>query len=433
MQCDTRIAFLTLGCKLNFAESSFILHQLGAGFKAVSFKSEADIYVVHSCVVTAAAEKKCRSYIRQAHRRNPDAKVVVIGCMSELRTQELASMPEVNMVIGNADKHSLKQYLSNNKKKAPILKRSDINTYDHFEFAYSFEDRTRMFVKVQDGCDYYCSYCAVPYARGRSRSDTLAETVANIKKAISINRPKEIVLTGVNIGDFGRNHQKSFLELIRELENLDVDRIRLSSIEPDLLADETIHFASQSNRIMPHFHIPLQSGSDRVLERMNRRYVTDLFSKKVLLIKSLIPHACIAVDVIAGFPGETENDFETTCNLLQNLPLSYLHVFPYSDRPGTRAYLYTDKINPIIKQNRTAQLLSISDTKHQQFLTDNTGRTESVLFESTNRQGRIEGFTKNYIRVYAPFDARLVNQIIEVKLEMKLREGFLTNSLATNH
>ncbi|MDP2422835.1 MAG: tRNA (N(6)-L-threonylcarbamoyladenosine(37)-C(2))-methylthiotransferase MtaB [Bacteroidales bacterium] len=415
----TRIAFRTLGCKLNFAETSSLARDLQADFEVVDFKEVADFYVIQSCVVTATAEKKCRSTIRQAHKRNPIAKVAVLGCMSQLRASSLSAMPEVSLIIGNADKHRLKEIFSaDNTEASDRIKISEILKDKHFYPAYSSNDRTRLFIKIQDGCDYFCSYCTIPYARGRSRSDTIAHTIETFRSAIEQEHPKEIVFTGVNIGDFGKPHNERFGNLLVELDKIEeVDRFRLSSLEPDLLDDEIIEFVAKSRRFMPHFHLPLQSGSDTVLKRMHRRYDTHLFRNKVLKIKELMPFACIAVDVIAGYPGETEEEFEETFQLINELPVSYLHVFPYSERPGTLAAKSKYKVSAKLITDRSHRLLTLSGSKKKLFNEQNSGRTELVLFESQNNNNFMYGFTTNYIRVKATFDEKFINQVKLVTLD----------------
>lgn len=412
-----RIAFHTLGCKLNFAETSGLARDFESGYQVVDFQDAADYYVVQSCAVTAVAEKKCRATIRQAHRRNPDASIFVLGCMSQLKAEELTAMDGVQLVLGNAEKHQLKEIISNGSIDVNHkVTSSNILKYKDFQAAYSGSDRTRTFIKIQDGCDYFCSFCIIPYARGRSRSNSAAETMQLIKRVIK-EEPREIVLTGVNIGDFGKPGKETLFDLLKEIDLLDANlRIRLSSVEPDLLTEETIALVAASEKFMPHFHIPLQSGSDGVLKRMNRKYNTALFTARVKAIRSRMPYACIAADVITGFPGETEDEFRQSYDLIQASPLSYLHVFPFSERTGTRAAGFPDKIKPEVIKERAAALTKLSHDKKKAFLLENQGRTEEVLFESENRNGYVSGFTRNYIRVKAPFDDEFVNCVLKTKL-----------------
>ncbi len=426
-----RIAFHTLGCKLNFAETSSLMRELQEDFQTVDFSETADYYVVQSCAVTATAEKKCRGIIRQAHKRNQQAEIFVIGCMSQLRADSLAGMDGVSLVLGNAEKYKMKEFMSNGNAKADDkVNLSNILKNKDFYPAYSGSDRTRTFVKIQDGCDYFCSFCTIPLARGRSRSNSIRKTLELIKTALKENS-REIVLTGVNIGDFGKPNDETFFNLLREIESLDTGvRFRLSSIEPDLLSDEIIELVAKSEKFMPHFHLPLQSGSETVLKRMNRRYNSALFVSRVRKIKSHMPYACIAADVIAGFPGETDEEFLETFRLVERLPLSYLHVFPYSERPDTRAASMTEKTRHDIIRQRLDRLLRLSEIKKQFFLEENTGRDEVVLFESENAGGFISGFTTNYIRVKAKYNKELENSFQKTKLDKLDEDGvFIFNPI----
>lgn len=412
-----RIAFHTLGCKLNFAETSGLSRELQDDCRVVDFTEVSDYYVIQSCAVTATAEKKCRAVIRQAHKRNPEASVIVIGCMSQLRAEQLAATEGVSIILGNAEKFKLRDIIQQETLESEDkVKVGNILKDKTFYPSYSGSDRTRTFVKIQDGCDYFCSFCTIPLARGRSRSNTIAKTLELIETALT-EHPNELVLTGVNIGDFGKPNNESFIKLLLAIEALETKvRFRLSSIEPDLLTYQVIDHVAGSDKLMPHFHIPLQSGSDTVLKRMNRRYHADVFRSRVELIQKKIPHACIAADVIAGFPGETEEEFMETFLLIESLPLSYLHVFPYSERPGTKAMLMDDKINPATIQQRVGKLLKLSENKKTMFLERNTGRIEEVLFESENANGFISGFTTNNIRVKAPFKKDYINCVIKTRL-----------------
>lgn len=384
------IAAHTLGCKLNFAETSDTLRRLAEeGNTIVDWGQQADLYLINTCTVTAIAEKKCRNAIRQAHRINPDAQIVVMGCFAQVAKAEIEKMPGVTQVLGNDSKRLL---------------------------SYSGEDRTRVFFKIQDGCDYFCTYCAIPFARGRSHSATIEETLCMARR-IAENGAKEVVLTGVNTGTFGQQHGESFLDLLRGLDTIDgILRYRISSIEPNLLTDDIIDFVAQSRAILPHFHIPLQAGSDHVLQLMHRRYDTALYCSKLERIKSVMPDACIAADVMAGFNGETEEEFRKVLDFIGMLPISYLHVFTYSDRPGTAALRLGEKIPVNIRREHTARLLELSEQKHKAFTDSQLGKIRPVLWEHTDHNGQMEGWTDNYIRVCRPYDNTLANTVEHVTL-----------------
>ena len=400
-----KIAAQTLGCKLNFAETSDLLRRLAEeGNTIVDFHSLADLYIVNTCTVTAVAEKKCRNAIRQAHRQNPDAQIVVMGCFAQVAKEEIEKMPGVTQVLGNDSKRLL---------------------------SYSGEDRTRTFFKIQDGCDYFCTYCAIPFARGRSRSATIEETLCAARR-IADSGAKEVILTGVNTGTFGQHQGENFLELLEKLDNLEgILRYRISSIEPNLLTDEIIDFVAHSRAFLPHFHIPLQAGSDHVLSLMHRRYDTALYRAKLERIKSVMPDACIAADVMAGFNGETEEEFRKVLSFIDSLPISYLHVFTYSDRPGTAALKLGEKIPIPVRHEHTARLLELSEKKHKTFIDSQLGKTRPVLWESTQHlspskleevpegRGRISfmlGWTDNYIRLSRPYSPTLAGSIEEVEI-----------------
>ena len=400
-----KIAAQTLGCKLNFAETSDLLRRLAEeGNTIVDFHSLADLYIVNTCTVTAVAEKKCRNAIRQAHRQNPDAQIVVMGCFAQVAKEEIEKMPGVTQVLGNDSKRLL---------------------------SYSGEDRTRTFFKIQDGCDYFCTYCAIPFARGRSRSASIEETLCAARR-IADSGAKEVILTGVNTGTFGQHQGENFLELLEKLDNLEgILRYRISSIEPNLLTDEIIDFVAHSRAFLPHFHIPLQAGSDHVLSLMHRRYDTALYRSKLERIKSVMPDACIAADVMAGFNGETEEEFRKVLSFIDSLPISYLHVFTYSDRPGTAALKLGEKIPIPVRHEHTARLLELSEKKHKTFIDSQLGKTRPVLWESTQHlspskleevpegRGRISfmlGWTDNYIRLSRPYSPTLVNTVEEVEI-----------------
>ena len=402
-----KIAAHTLGCKLNFAETSDLLRRLSEeGNTIVDFHSPADLYIINTCTVTAVAEKKCRNAIRQAHRQNPDAQIVVMGCFAQVAAEEISKMPGVTQVLGNDSKRLL---------------------------SYSGEDRTRVFFKIQDGCDYFCTYCAIPYARGRSRSASIEETLCAAHRIADIGA-KEVILTGVNTGTFGQHQKESFLDLLRGLDQIDsILRYRISSIEPNLLTDDIIDFVAHSRAFLPHFHIPLQAGSDHVLQLMHRRYDTALYASKLQKIKSVMPDACIAADVMAGFNGETEEEFLKVLSFIDSLPISYLHVFTYSDRPGTAALKLGEKIPIPVRHEHTARLLELSDKKHKEFISSQLGKTRPVLWESTHHHTSdlqpptsdlMQGWTNNYIRLSRPYDPTLVNTVTEeeIRLENIVRE-----------
>ena len=426
-----RIAFQTFGCKLNFAETSTIARQMKEeGYEVVAHKEEADIYVINSCTVTGNAEKKCRAAIRQAKRRNPNARVAVIGCFSQMKEDDLSKMTEVDLVIGNEEKFMLKDYLKDDLYTGACHSFvGDISKSDVFTPSWSSGDRTRSFFKIQDGCDYFCTYCTIPFARGRSRSATIAETIKTARE-IAATGMREIILTGVNIGDFGTPNAESFFDLIKELDSVEgIDRMRISSIEPDLLNEEIISFMDSSDKFLPHFHIPLQSGSDKVLKSMKRKYAREVFAQRVTEIKEHMPHACIAADMIIGFPGETEEDFRDTYDFLDGLDISYMHVFTYSERPGTMAANMPGKLNNTEKRERSRVLHELSDKKKAAFYRQNIGSTRPVLFESDNSNGYMHGFTGNYLKVKTKYSEDLVNQIVSVKLDELDEEGIFLYSI----
>ena len=385
-----KIAAHTLGCKLNYAETSDLLRRLGEeGNTIVEWGNVADIYIINTCTVTAVAEKKCRNAIRQAHRQNPDAQIVVMGCFAQVAAEEIKKMPGVTQVLGNESKRLL---------------------------SYSGEDRTRTFFKIQDGCDYFCTYCAIPYARGRSRSATIEETLCAAHR-IADNGAKEVILTGVNTGAFGQHQDESFLDLLKELDQIKgILRYRISSIEPNLLTDDIIDFVAHSRAFLPHFHIPLQAGSDHVLQLMHRRYDTALYASKLQKIKTVMPDACIAADVMAGFNGETEEEFQKVLTFIDSLPISYLHVFTYSDRPGTAALKLGEKIPIPVRHKHTARLLELSEKKYREFTASQLDKARPVLWEATEHGDAMFGWTDNYIRVARPYDSSLVNTIETITL-----------------
>ena len=393
-----KIAAHTSGCKLNYAETADLLRRLAAeGNEVVDFGEVADMYIINTCTVTAVAEKKCRNAIRQAVAQNPGAEVVVIGCMAETSHDEISRMPGVTAVYGNDRK--------------PMLAHSTGDPADG-------DSRTRVFFKIQDGCDYFCTYCAIPFARGRSRSATIDETLCAARRiATEHTGALEVVLTGVNTGTFGQQHGETLLDLLRGLDVIEgVARYRISSIEPNLLTDEIVRFIAASRAFLPHFHIPLQAGSDHVLKLMHRRYDTALYRDKLLYIKSLMPDACIAADVMAGFNGESEEEFAKVLEYIESLPVSYLHVFTYSDRPGTAALRLGEKVPMQVRREHTARLLELSERKHKTFIDSQLGKVRPVLWESSVHDGQMQGWTDNYIRIAAPYDEARVGRIEDVKI-----------------
>jgi threonylcarbamoyladenosine tRNA methylthiotransferase MtaB len=413
-----KAAFYTLGCKLNFAETSSIAGDLiESGFERVSFEEKADIYMINTCSVTRQGDKASRNIIRQAYRRNPDAMIIVTGCYAQLKPEEAAHIEGVDLVLGNQEKFNAMDYLGDlHKKQPPGIWITPLPEITQYNKAFSLGERTRSFLKVQDGCDYYCSYCTIPYARGRSRNDSIENTIHEAHKAVNKGF-KEIVLTGVNIGDFGKSTGEDFTTLLKELEKVKgIKRIRLGSIEPDLLKDEIIERTAESKIIMPHFHIPLQSGSDKVLTIMKRRYSVRLFAGRIDLIRKLIPDAFVGVDVIAGTNGETDQLFNESYNFIKNLNISQLHAFTYSERNGTQAIKIPNKVNPDERKRRTKMYINLSEKKKRAFYEKNIGSEHTVLFESKNKNGMITGFTDNYIKVETPFSEKLINEIKKVKL-----------------
>jgi threonylcarbamoyladenosine tRNA methylthiotransferase MtaB len=413
-----KIAFHTLGCKLNYTETSAISRLFPEDqFEKVAAGQKADIYVINTCSVTDAADKKCRQAIKKFISRTPDAFVAVVGCYAQLKPQEISSIPGVDLILGVNEKFDITSYIKQHDKREEAEVHScSLSDNDKFFHSWSAGDRTRSFLKVQDGCDYGCSYCTVPLARGKSKNADIASLVAEAEE-IAGRGMKEIVLTGVNIGDFGKSTNETFTELIKELIKISgIKRYRISSIEPNLLTDELIGLASFNNKILPHFHIPLQSGSDKILGLMRRRYRREVFAERVTMIKNLIPLAGIGADVIVGFPGETETDFEETYSFIENLPLTYLHVFTFSARPGTVARDLPGKVSHREKEIRSRKLISLSESKHLAFMNLNIGQDAEVLFEKTKTDGLITGFTGNYLRTEYPWQAKLAGQIIKVRL-----------------
>lgn len=417
MQNLPSVAFHTLGCKLNFSETSALARHLEQeGFVQKNFEEEADYYVINTCSVTENADKECRQLVRRIQRRSPSSAVVITGCYAQLKPKEIASIPGVDLVLGAAAKFELATHLQALKKGDDTkICSCDIDTVENFHASWSVHHRTRTFLKVQDGCDYNCSFCTIPMARGKSRSDKILNVLENVKEITNAGS-KEIILTGVNLGDFGENGE-NFLQLIIALENeTTIPRYRISSIEPNLLSDDIIKFVASSKRFMPHFHIPLQSGSDRILGLMRRRYKRKLYAERVNLIKALLPHASIGVDVIVGFPGETEADFQETYSFLESLPITYLHVFTYSERDNTLAATMKDTVSLSIRQTRNKKLRQLSYQKQEEFNNEFSGTTRSVLFEKEEKTSMMEGYTDNYIRIKTPYKKDWVNQIMDWKI-----------------
>jgi len=428
---QSTVAFYTQGCKLNFSETSSISRQLvNEGYQKVDFKDKADIYVINTCSVTENADKECKRIVRSALKTSPDAFVVIVGCYAQLKPEQISEINGVDLVLGATEKFKLNHYLNDlSKKENTEIHSCEIDDANFFVDAYSIGDRTRAFLKVQDGCDYKCTYCTIPLARGISRSDKL-ENVLHNAKSISEKGIQEIVLTGVNIGDYGKGefgnkkHEHTFLDLVKELDKVEgINRLRISSIEPNLLKNETIEFVANSKAFVPHFHIPLQSGSDEILKKMKRRYLTDLYTDRVNYIKSLMPHCCIGVDVIVGFPGETDEHFLETYNFLKELDISYLHVFSYSERENTEAAVMKNPIDKGVRHKRSKMLRVLSAKKKRQFYEQQIGSVRSVIFESENKEGFMYGFTENYVRVKAPYQMSWINTLKKTQLNQMDENG----------
>ncbi|HCQ29268.1 MAG TPA: tRNA (N(6)-L-threonylcarbamoyladenosine(37)-C(2))-methylthiotransferase MtaB [Flavobacteriales bacterium] len=414
-----KVAFYTLGCKLNFSETSTIARSfVENGFTKVDFNETPDVFVINTCSVTENADKKCRQLVKKAKKVNPESFIAVIGCYAQLKPEEISNIEGVNMVLGANDKFKLIEHLENNiHSHNKVVLNTKINTVKEFSPSYSAGDRTRSFLKVQDGCDYFCSFCTIPLARGFSRSNTIAETV-KVAQEVAQTDVKEVVLTGVNIGDFGKNTGETFFDLIKELDKVEgIERYRISSIEPNLLTNEIIDFVASSDKFMPHFHIPLQSGADKLLEAMRRRYKTDLYNERVETIKNKMPDACIGVDVIVGFPGETDELFEETYRFINELPVSYLHVFTYSERANTTAVRDTKNVVPKhVRAERSKMLHILSDKKKRAFYESQLNKSWKVLWESEENHNEMYGFTDNYVKVKTTYNPQLANTIKEVQL-----------------
>jgi threonylcarbamoyladenosine tRNA methylthiotransferase MtaB len=438
MEKTKKVAFYTLGCKLNFSETSTIARDFqNEGFERVDFEEPADIYVINTCSVTENADKQFKQVVKKALQRNEKAFVAAVGCYAQLKPEELAAVDGVDLVLGATEKFKITDYINDlSKNEQGEVHSCEIEDADFYVGSYSIGDRTRAFLKVQDGCDYKCTYCTIPLARGISRSDALENVLKNAKE-ISAQNIKEIVLTGVNIGDYGKGefgnkkHEHTFLELVQALDNVEgIERLRISSIEPNLLKNETINFVAQSKTFVPHFHIPLQSGSNDILKKMKRRYLRELYVDRVNQIREVMPHACIGVDVIVGFPGETDAHFLETYHFLHELDISYLHVFTYSERDNTEAISMEGVVPMNVRSKRSKMLRGLSVKKRRAFYESQIGTTRTVLFEGENKEGYIYGFTENYVKIKTPWNPELVNTLHQVTLthideDGSVRVGFI--------
>lgn len=417
---NKKVAFYTLGCKLNYSETSSIGRLFkDAGYDTTAFNSRADVYVINTCSVTDNADKKCRKVVKEALKHSPNAYITIVGCYAQLKPKEIAEIPGVDMVLGAAEKFNIIEHINDlTKQEKTIVYNGPIDETNQFVSAYSIGDRTRTFLKVQDGCDYSCTFCTIPLARGGSRSGKIEDIVRQAEE-IATSGVKEIVLTGVNIGDFGIRDGKRedrFLDLVMALDEVEgIDRIRISSIEPNLLSNDIIEFVAQSKRFVPHFHMPLQSGSNKILGLMRRRYKRELYTERVAFIKSLMPNCCIGVDVIVGFPGETREDFIDTYNFLNDMDISYLHVFTYSERENTIAAQMEGAVPGAQRSDRSKMLHILSEKKRRAFYESQLGTTGDVLFEADEKDGYMHGFSKNYVKVRTLYDPLLVNEVVPVK------------------
>ena len=429
MQQYKKVAFYTLGCKLNFSETSTITRLFeDAGFAKVDFEETPDILVINTCSVTENADKKCQQLVRRATKINPDVYVAVIGCYAQLKPEEIAEIPGVSLVLGANEKFNIVAHLEERdaERSKATVKYDHIKRTHEFVPSHSMGDRTRSFLKVQDGCDYFCTFCTIPLARGKSRNASIEATLEEARK-IASSPVREVVLTGVNIGDFGQGSDENFYQLVKGLDTVaGIDRFRISSIEPNLLSDEIIQFTlTESERFVPHFHIPLQSGSNRLLKAMRRKYLRELYAERVAHIKALRPDCCIGVDVIVGFPGETDEEFLETMDFLKDLDISYLHVFTYSERANTTAVKLGDPVPQQVRKQRSQQLHILSDKKKRAFYEQNTGATRTVLFEAEEDNGVMYGFTENYVKVKFPHDPELVNSMHTIRLTEIDRDGIM--------
>jgi threonylcarbamoyladenosine tRNA methylthiotransferase MtaB len=424
-----KVAFYTLGCKLNFSETSTIARLFeDAGFAKVDFEDAPDVYVINTCSVTENADKKCKQLVKRASKINPEAFIVIVGCYAQLKPEEIAKITGVDMVLGANEKFNILEHLEKQegKRTQPTVSYDNIKNTNDFVPSFSMGDRTRSFLKVQDGCDYFCTFCTIPLARGKSRNASIHDTILEAEK-IAATDVKEVVLTGVNIGDFGQGSEENFNQLIHALDKVTgINRYRISSIEPNLLSNEIIDFCLMESRgFVPHFHIPLQSGSNRLLKLMRRKYERELYAERVKHIKSIRPDACIGVDVIVGFPGETDEDFMDSVNFLKDLDISYLHVFTYSERANTGAPKLGEKVPMEVRRERSKQLHLLSDRKKRQFYSENIGTNRTVLFEHEEDEGFMYGFTENYIKVKFPFDSSMTNTFQVVQLTEVDRDGIM--------
>jgi len=433
MKAKTTVAFYTLGCKLNFSETSTIARGFQTkGYNRVEFEEVADIYVINTCSVTDNADKRFKTIVKSAYKNNPDAFVIAIGCYAQLKPEEISKIENVDLVLGAQEKFKITDYINSlQKQEVAEVHSCEIEEVNNFESAFSYGDRTRAFLKIQDGCDYKCTYCTIPLARGISRSDTL-NNVLNNAAQIAEKGIKEIVLTGVNIGDYGKGelgdkeHEHTFHDLVKSLDKVKgIERIRISSIEPNLLKNKTIDYVASSERFVPHFHIPLQSGSNELLEKMKRRYKRELYKDRVNKIKKEIPDACIGVDVIIGFPGETDELFLDTYNFVNELDVSYLHVFTYSERPNTEAITMKGVVPKIVRTKRSKMLRGLSVKKRRAFYESQIGKGKTVLFEGENKNGFMYGFTENYVKVKTPFDQKLINTLHQIVLTKIDEDGIV--------
>lgn len=436
MNPTKKVALYTLGCKLNFSETSSIARMFQEeGFARVDFNDTPDVFVINTCSVTENADKKCKQLVKKAKKINPDAFVAIIGCYAQLKPEEIAQIHGVNMVLGAAEKFKIVDYF-NQQEKSEIAQvyASKIKEAKDFIPSYSHGDRTRSFLKIQDGCDYFCTFCTIPLARGKSRNQSIAETV-KVAEEIAKTNIKEVVLTGVNIGDFGQGEGKEdFYQLVQALDKVDgINRYRISSIEPNLLSNDIIDFVSESDKFMPHFHIPLQSGSNKILKMMRRKYLKELYSKRVYRIKEKMPHACIGVDVIVGFPDETDEDFLETYNFLNELPISYLHVFTYSERQNTTAIKLDNPVPKEVRSERSKMLHILSEKKKRYFYEQFLDKSFNVLLEAEQHEGFLNGFTENYIKVKVPYETALENTIQEINLKTIDSENVAEGELVLNY
>jgi threonylcarbamoyladenosine tRNA methylthiotransferase MtaB len=427
-----RVAFYTLGCKLNFSETSTIARLFeDGGFAKVDFEDKPDVFVINTCSVTENADKKCKQLVKRAKKISPESMVIILGCYAQLKPEEISRIPGVDLVLGANEKFNVLAHLEK-KSEVKVVHDNIKHTHD-FIPSHSYGDRTRSFLKVQDGCDYFCTFCTIPLARGKSRNASIAATVAEAQK-IAQTAVKEVVLTGVNIGDFGQGGAENFFDLTKALDDVaGIERFRISSIEPNLLSDDIIDFClTASKRFAPHFHIPLQSGSDDILEKMRRKYKTSLYAQRVERIKATNPDACIGVDVIVGFPGETDEDFLATVNFLKDLDISYLHVFTYSERANTGAPKLGTKVPMETRRERSKILHLLSDRKKFAFYQTQVGKRKAVLFEQEENEGWLYGFSENYVKVKTPYNEALINQIVAVELTEIDRDGLMKCHILTN-